>query len=300
LNNWGYYWPNHRWIEEPRIFDRGSNGPTRSYTRGGYPANLTNRRRWHENIVLSHFFDGLGGSHHLKSGYVLQWEDNREGAKGYPGHVRYIFENGLPNRIDVQNTPVQWSQHALLQNSAYVTDRWQVGKRLTMNVGVRFDRYTSYLPEQVRESANANPFNLANDVPGLETFGNQTFPKRTVAKFNNPVPRLSLIYDLFGNGKTAIKASYGRFSINPADTLADDLQINEVRTATYTWNGTMPFTPDYLRSCLKDTSCSVLSQPSLAQNRSKPAKRLYRRVYGRFGPAAFRRLESAFQLCPKD
>lgn len=69
-------------------------------------------------------------------------------------------------------------------------------------------------------------------------------PGRTLPTLSDWVPRLSAIYDLFGDGKTAIKASYGRYSYNPGVTLSS--QVNPVaRTQTrYTWDGTMPFVPN--------------------------------------------------------
>src|SRR5262245_65945463 len=128
---------------------------------------------------------------------------------------------------------------------------------MTSNVGFRFDRYLNFLPEQIRESAGANPFNAATDIPGLESFGNKLFTKRDIATFNNPVPRLALIYDMFGDGKTAVKFSYGRFSNNPADGLSNTAQDNDLKTATYSSNGTLPFTVSYLRQCINDTNAAT-------------------------------------------
>jgi hypothetical protein len=270
VNNFGYYWRNSAHVDEVRIQDRGTAGVTAGYLQGGFRANIVNRRRWHENISLSHFMNGLGGTHNLKGGYTFQFEDDRNSTVGYKGHVLYQFNNGAPDRIVVDNTPVQWSQQSLIQNYFFIQDKWQIARRMTVNLGFRFDRYYSFLPRQVRESAGGNPFNSANDIPGLETFKNQEFARRHIATFNNPVPRFAVIYDLFGDGHTAIKASYGRFSQNPADNLAGQGLDNNLRSATYSWNGTLPFTVDYLRSCIANKTCSVISQPNLTQTRIDP------------------------------
>ena len=274
INNFGYYWRNSSHVpNERRINDRGTTGATRGYLQGSYRADLNNRRRWHENITISHFTN-FGGQHNVKAGYSLQWEDYRGSNLGYPDHLLYQFNNGVPDRMLVDNTPNQWRQNSLLQNYFYIQDKWQVSRKLTLNLGFRFDRYRNYLPRQVRESAGGNPFNTATDIQGLQLFGNREFPKRDIAIFNNPVPRIALIYDLFGSGKTAIKASYGRFSNNPAEGLSSTAQDNSVRTATYSWDGTLPFTPDYLRTCLRTTACRIISDPgNVAVTRIDPAIR---------------------------
>jgi hypothetical protein len=278
LNDFGYYWRDFPNDSGPRIHDVGTSGPTRSYYQGGDQEDLMNRRRWNDTVVLSHFTNGLGGSHNTKFGYILQWEDFRYSNAGYAGgpissgipNLYFLFNNGAPYQIQVSNVPTQWQQQTLLSNTFYVQDKWQIGRKLTLNLGLRFDRYTNFAPEQVRESAGASPWDSATDILGLETFGNATFPKTTAAIFNNAVPRLAFVYDAFGNGRTAIKGSFGRFSYNPADTLAGFANLNappggagSPRSATYTWDGTLPFTPAYLRSCLASGKCTNVSRPNL-------------------------------------
>ncbi|MBI4474517.1 MAG: hypothetical protein HY646_17740, partial [Acidobacteria bacterium] len=121
------------------------------------------------------------------------------------------------------------------------------------------------------------------DIVGLETFGNNRWEKRTVGSFNMPVPRLSFIYDLFGNGRTAIKASYGLFSWNPADDLSAQALDNNYRTATYNWNGMLPMsTPAHLRACLaapgpnSGRACSLQAGPNLTRTRIDPNLKLAR------------------------
>jgi hypothetical protein len=277
LNNFGYYWVNLANGDKTAtsIQDRSSSGPLQSYIQGPFNQDLNNNRRWHEDAVFSYFFDGLGGSHNLKVGFSYLWEDYRGSTRGYPNHIRYVFNNGAPERVIIQNTPVQWQQNGLTDTSMYIQDKWQVG-RLTINAGLRFDRYVSFTPEQVRESANGNVWAREGlDINGLQSFKNDRWEKRIVAKFNKPVPRFAFVYDIFGTGRTAIKASYGMFSWNPSFELAEDALDNEYRTATFNWNGTLPMShPSHLRACIAAGGCSLQSGPNLTETRIDPNLRL--------------------------
>ena len=51
-----------------------------------------------------------------------------------------------------------------------------------------------------------------------------------------PVPRAALIYDVFGNSKTALKASWGRFATNPAALIAALANPIDVVTRKYVWD----------------------------------------------------------------
>jgi hypothetical protein len=50
------------------------------------------------------------------------------------------------------------------------------------------------------------------------------------------VPRVALIYDLFGNSKTALKASWGRFSTNPAASISSSVNPIDLITKKYAWD----------------------------------------------------------------
>jgi hypothetical protein len=279
LNNFGYYWVNLANTTGLSFQDRASTGTgTGGFIQGPFNQDLNNNRRWTEDLILSYFFNGGGGSHNLKVGYSYLWEDYRGSTRGYPGHIRYVFNNGVPDRVIIQNTPVQWEQNGLTDNSFYVQDKWQIGRKLTMNMGLRFDRYVSFLPEQIRESSGGNIWaqqgpNFANLQSGLNSFGNRHFEKHIVGTFNHPVPRLSFVYDLFGNGKTAIKGSYGLFTWNPSFELAGNALDNEYRTATYNWDGRLPMSePAHLSGCITAGGCSLQSAPNLIDTRIEGLK----------------------------
>jgi hypothetical protein len=75
----------------------------------------------------------------------------------------------------------------------YIQDKWQPSSRLTLNLGVRFEK--EFLP-----SFNAGDLLAGTAIPGIE-FG---WGKKIA-------PRLGFAYDLFGDGKTKIYGSFGYF-----------------------------------------------------------------------------------------
>ena len=64
------------------------------------------------------------------------------------------------------------------------------------------------------------------------------------------VPRASIVYDVFGTGRTAIKVAYGRYMYNAGTmTNANSMMAGFVNpmaktTKRYRWDGTLPFVPD--------------------------------------------------------
>jgi len=61
-------------------------------------------------------------------------------------------------------------------------------------------------------------------------------PARDVVTFNTVVPRVALIYDPFGSSKTIVKASWGRYSTNPAELLAWWVNPIDFITKKYAWD----------------------------------------------------------------
>jgi hypothetical protein len=79
----------------------------------------------------------------------------------------------------------------------YAQDKWTV-RRLTVTGGVRFDYYNAGIPAQTAAASTwvgARSFAAIPDVPNWKDIN----------------PRAGVAYDMFGNGKTAIKASVSRY-----------------------------------------------------------------------------------------
>ena len=181
---------------------------------GGGRSWLLKRRRNQYTGAVSYFKDNFaGGSHNFKfGGEYLDESGNTIWAQQYTDSVRHFLSNGVPNgvRLGMSGTS---SQNALAQTSLFVTDTWTIN-RLTLNVGVRFDRYRVALPAQEIPVARFNA--VAIPIP----------EQSEVVAFNNFVPRLGATYDLTGEGKTVLKANWGRFYFNTGVSLADAINPN--------------------------------------------------------------------------
>ena len=82
-----------------------------------------------------------------------------------------------------------------------------------MNIGLRYDHYNAGLPAQ--------------SLPAGRFTAGAEYPERSdIVKFNHIVPRVGATYDLTGDGKTVLKANYGRFAFNPGVNLADAVSEN--------------------------------------------------------------------------
>ena len=192
--------------------------------RGGGRDWLLKRRRNQYTAAYSWFLDGVfGGDHNFKLGGEYQDETgNTIWNSGYANQVVHLLSNGRPNQVRLYATPSS-AKNGLKNYSAFLTDSFQF-KRLTLNVGARFDRYTVWLPEQSHEAGRF--------FPTAQTFAEVS----SVKTFNHVVPRFGAVYDLQGNGKTVLKANFGRFYFNPGVNLADSVNPNTSdQYSVYAW-----------------------------------------------------------------
>ncbi len=78
-------------------------------------------------------------------------------------------------------------------------DQWTRG-RLTLQGGLRYEHVHSFFPE------GENGYEAHQFGPGFQ------FPRTEgVRGFNDITPRMGGAYDLFGNGRTAIKVSMSKY-----------------------------------------------------------------------------------------
>lgn len=98
--------------------------------------------------------------------------------------------------------------------AAFIEDDWKVNSRLTLNLGVRYDIFTTPTEERGRV-VNFDPATAQLIYAGL----NQTSPSVNVqTRYRNVQPRIGFAYDPIGDGKTVIRGGYGisYFPLNPS------------------------------------------------------------------------------------
>jgi hypothetical protein len=181
---------------------------------------LNPNHRYQANANVGYFRENLGpGTHDFKAGVQMSWE--RMGYDRIRNGDHYLeLNDGLATSVQIANTPVN-SDHRLETWGIFLQDRWMIG-RATLNYGLRLDGVSSYLPEQ---SSPAGTF-----------VGERSFPRKDVFDYNfNAAPRIGLSYDLFGNGRAALKAYYGRFYNQFGSELAESLNLNGLQSVRVTW-----------------------------------------------------------------
>jgi len=112
--------------------------------------------------------------------------------------VSYRFNNGVPNQITMRAFPVDFVVNVDHQFGAYAQDRWTIN-RLTLNVGLRYDWFKNSFPAQ---TVGPSP---------LAPTRNFSFSRTEGLSLHDLSPKLSTAYDLFGDGKTAVKVSLNRY-----------------------------------------------------------------------------------------
>jgi hypothetical protein len=151
------------------------------------------------HLTLSHFRQGLGGSHEFKTG--LYWEHSpfkREFFYPNGEDVQQRLLNGVPHRVRLENYPINLQQTNINRGAFFVQDQWTIGEALTLNLGARWVLTEGWYPRQSSGGGRWFP----------ETFVEET---RDLITFNSVAPRVGLVWALGEEGRTSIKASYGKY-----------------------------------------------------------------------------------------
>ena len=138
------------------------------------------------------------GTHSMKVGIMNRHATRDREEEANPQGVYYRFNNGVPNQITQRLLPRRFLGTIGVEMGVFAQDRWTFG-RLTANYGIRWDWQTMYYPPQEQ-----GPTVFTPDLH-LE------FPKIDWVDWKDFSPRLGVAYDLFGNGRTAVRASLNRY-----------------------------------------------------------------------------------------
>jgi len=146
---------------------------------------------------VSHYAtDFLRADHDFKFG--VQFVDGRtDQLWGYPGGVRYYDYYGEPYLAYFRDPYIYGGQSRSV--GAYVEDTVTFGDRLTLNLGLRFDRASATSPDLAE-------FNAVGDETGetIEGLG-------TLYTWNAVSPRFGFNWKLTSDGRTLLRGNWGRF-----------------------------------------------------------------------------------------
>jgi hypothetical protein len=172
--------------------------------------------------VLQGSLSYVTGSHNAKFGGRYHYNDSL-GVNFYnDSQLAYTFLNGVPTQLTMFGNHDVRQRVTQGMSSLYAQDQWTRG-RLTLQGGLRFEHLGAEFPDQ-------------QIGPNLYIPVAITFPARdSGVGVKDIMPRLGAAYDLFGNGRTAVKASFGRYvtPTNSTEAYAGGQNpINRVATTT--------------------------------------------------------------------
>ena len=186
------------------------------------------------DITTSYFLPAtLGGDHAFKVGY--RWRTARgESISHTGGNAVARYANSTTTLRERSQAGCNadlfrdgFTNYNLGTHAIYVQDTFTV-KRLTLNLGVRWDRADRRGAGGAGASQSDHPADHAGDrLPRASTRG---------VVWNDISPRLGMTYDIRGNGKSVARASYSMYfgQMAPGQLAGQMISIGQV-IVRYPW-----------------------------------------------------------------
>lgn len=183
------------------------------------------RYRKGPRYVLGAWASYVTGTHRFKTGFSWDFGTAEStSVLGQSGVVDLIQEYrlGRPESVVVYNTPLYFANRLNHDLAVYAQDSWTID-RLTLSPGVRVE----WINAEIRPQKSA----AGRFVPAREFAREECMP----CWGPDVSPRVAAGYDLFGNGKTALKASVGKYMRSEATIFAETYNPMRIQTDRRTW-----------------------------------------------------------------
>jgi hypothetical protein len=238
VGSFGYYFPTIANSEDDYFWrDSGTLA-----IEGAHRKWQLDRERNQYTGAMTYFLDSAGGSHTIKVGGEILREQSWEGfEQGVGGHIEHVYNNGESSQLifriptatetgalKLGKDGALTSRAALNVASLFLNDTWNAG-RLTVNGGLRYDRYSGWLPEQEQLAFTIGPASVDSRI----------FPETSLYTWNLVAPRVGVVFDLAGDGRTVLKGNYGFFWHNPGAGIGSSANPNTPgKQRTFRWDDT--------------------------------------------------------------
>ena len=255
----------------PTVFPSNEgNIPSVFWGPGGY-ADLWHQAPWENHQDLNIWKDDFSkvlGSHELKFGALYSRNRKDEPGNGAAGGNQPIAISGcgditghciadlllrdtpLINYVEQANQEIGDGRWRDLE--FYGNDTYKVHQRLTLTMGLRYsrfpaafvddDRITNFLPRLYNRNLTDGLARLNSMLVTPQNAGQFGLPRSLVKPYNMGFqPRVGLAWDIFGDGRTAVRMGFGRY-MSRANVIEDVLRMTNNPPWTTAvdsgWNGT--------------------------------------------------------------
>jgi len=187
------------------------------YYGGNYQYYTTNRNSLNLSMDGNYFAEGvLGGDHEIRFG-VDYYTATTTSQTLFPNQRGFfIYDKRDPNLYK----EIWWIADGIFdvgfkRLSLYLSDTVSFGK-LTANVGIRYDKETG------SHNSSTAPGLTFNGTPIFTSYlGDLSITGRDIdASYTTLSPRVSLTYDITGDGKNVVKASFAQYGGQSGNTIA--------------------------------------------------------------------------------
>ena len=201
------------------------------------PPGGTFNNSWNWNLHYRAAMSYVTGSHNFKVGFNNAYGHHENTSYTDPTTpYTYTFALGVPTQLTYRIAPRTVAVNVDRDLGLFAQDKWTVG-RLTLAGGIRYDHFkNSFPPQAIAPTALAPNLNVRFDT--IENYS-----------LHDIAPKMGATYDLFGNGKTALKVTLNKYleGLGTTGALSDGPNpINRLITnTTRPWaDSDTDFTPD--------------------------------------------------------
>ena len=160
------------------------------------------------------------GAHNFKTGRAVQLGPVHEHARNQRRTSQQVYLSGVPSTVTIYNTPMRYKEALVADIGIFVQDSWTL-KRMTVNGGLRWEYLNSEVSEQ--ESGDGR------------FVGERKFAAIPMPVWKDLAPRFGVVYDLFGNAKTALKFGLNRYNESRTTQFATTYNPLALTTASLSW-----------------------------------------------------------------